>query len=326
MYSYLYSYSVLYRTVGLLSAHLRPEQRSSGAGRTMVVARPQAALVVAAWLVGAAGLVHGPGAHPIRIHRASGELPASPEPPAVYLEGLDGERVLVRRAGPRIAMQVAMLEKSPSASSRSDSKQAPGKQKRLRAMAADLQRLPRSADVGAVSEILNREYLDTRNLTSLLVTFKRRHKWRLAWLIAQWAERPDCPVPFTTMHYNLLMGASVRRAPKRALQIFAQMRIRSIETNVVTHNSAMAASLALNDPRAALGTFDEMKSLGIEPSTISYNTAISACARTGDAELALALFREMEADGVERTTVTYTGLIHACAEAMQLDKAMALFT
>ena len=197
------------------------------------------------------------------------------------------------------------------------------------------------------------------NLTTLLLNVKRRRKWRVAQLIADYVERPDCPLPLVTMHYNILLSACARRAPKRSLRLLEDMIARGVETNVVTHNTAMTAALALDDYEAALQIFENMRSaraharlsfslvlratlhltraaharprrprsgLGIDPSTISYNTAIHACACARDAERAFALFREMEAGNVHRSAVTYTSLIRACGEGGQLDKAMALFT
>ena len=201
-----------------------------------------------------------------------------------------------------------------------------GKQKRVQLLANKVSTLPRSADVPTLASVLSGQNLKPQNLTTLLLTLKRRQRWRVSGLMAEWAERADCPVEFSTTHYNLLIAACAKRAPKRALHILSRMRERGVHPDVVTLNTAMTAAMAADEPRAALATFDEMRAAEIAPSTISYNTAISACARCADAELALSLFREMEADGVERTTVTYTGLIHACAEGMQLDKAMALFT
>lgn len=201
-----------------------------------------------------------------------------------------------------------------------------GKQKRLRNLSDTLIRLPRSAGISQIEELLSTQNLVPGNLTTLLLSFKRRNKWRVAALIADWSELPSCPLQLTTTHYNLLLGACARRAPKKALQILDRMVASGIDTNVVTHNTAMSAALNLDDHALALRLFEDMRAMGIEPTTISFNTAINACARYGDAERALALFREMEQSGVERTTVTYTGLIQACAEAGQLDKAMALFT
>jgi len=102
-----------------------------------------------------------------------------------------------------------------------------------------------------------------------LLTFKQRQKWRIASLIFEWAELPSCPVEFTTLHYNLLIGACARRAPQRALDIFSRMQIKSVATNVVTHNTAMSAALALDSPAKALQIFTAMKDHGCLPSTIS---------------------------------------------------------
>lgn len=230
-----------------------------------------------------------------------------------------------RRATGRFAVASTVMD-ADRAAGVAPTEQPLGQRKRLRALALQLQKLPRSAGVEQLDELLGDQALMPKNMTTLLLTLRNRQKWRIAVLIAEWAEIPGCPVPFTTMHYNLLMAACVRRAPARALYILKRMKARGIPTGIVTHNTAMAAQLGIDDHRAALATFDKIEALGLQPSTISYNTAISACARAADAERALELFRQMESGGIERTTVTYTGLIHACAEGMQLDKAMALFT
>lgn len=201
-----------------------------------------------------------------------------------------------------------------------------GKRTRLRTLSKQLIQLPKQADVAVIEEMLSDQGLVAHNLTTLLLNLKKRNKWRAAVLIADWAETDSCTLRLTTTHYNLLLSACARRAPKRTLDLLSRMLERGVATNVVTHNTAMSAALNLDDHVHALELFDQMRALGHEPTTISYNTAINACARAADAERALALFREMEAAGIERSTVTYTGLIHACAEGGQLDKAMALFT
>lgn len=198
-----------------------------------------------------------------------------------------------------------------------------GKEKRLRALALELQRLPKNANASAVGALLAGQSLVQHNMTSLLLVLKRRHKWRTAWLVAAWAEQPGCPMQLSTMHYNLLLSACARAQPPRAFEIFDRMRA---PRDVVTYNTAMAAALNHGEPGKALAYFEQMGAEEVEPSTISFNTAIAACTKLADWELALELFRRMEAGGIERSTVTYTGLIDACAEGMQLDKAMALFT
>ena len=139
------------------------------------------------------------------------------------------------------------------------SSEAEGKQKRLRNLSNQLIRLPRSADVAVIEEMLSGQGLVAHNLTTLLLNFKRRNKWRVAVLIADWAEQDNCPLELTTTHYNLLLSACARRAPKRALHILRRMLERGIPTNVVTHNTAMSAALNLDDHAHALELFDEMR-------------------------------------------------------------------
>ena len=225
-----------------------------------------------------------------------------------------------QRARVALLAQVAMLARP------SPAKLGIGQPKRLRALATELQKIPRNADVATIDALLGDQQLKPQNLTTLLLALKRRQKWRASFLLAEWADTPGCPVTFSTGHYNLLIAACAKRAPNRALQMFTRMQARGIQPDVVTYNTAMTAAIALDKPRAALKLFEDMRWQAIAPTTISYNTAISACARCEDGELALSLFREMETNNIERTTVTYTGLIHACGEARQLDKAMALFT
>ena len=201
-----------------------------------------------------------------------------------------------------------------------------GKRGRLRTLCNQLIRLPKQSSVADIEAMLSDQHLVAHNLTTLLLTLKKRGKWRPAALIADWAEMDSCPLQLTTTHYNLVLSACSRRAPKRALHLLSRMLEKGVPTNVVTHNTAMSAALNADDHSQALALFDQMQSLNLEPTTISFNTAITACARAGDADRALGLFRQMEGTGIERSTVTYTGLIHACAEGGQLDKAMALFT
>jgi pentatricopeptide repeat protein len=230
-----------------------------------------------------------------------------------------------------------------------------GAPKRLRALVNELQKVPKSTTAPELGLLLQPHNLQPHNLTSLLLTLKRRQKWRVAGLIAEWAEMAESGIELNTMQYNLLLSACARAAPKLAMRIYSQMLVARRLTTVVTRNTVMTAvsqrstcqhplappyphnsqtnlpttakqqALALDDHEKALAIFDGMSAAGLEPSTISYNSAITACAKARDAERALALFRQMEMKGIERTTVTYTCLINACSEGGQLDKAMALF-
>lgn len=131
----------------------------------------------------------------------------------------------------------------------------PGAQKRLRALSVALQRLPRSATVDDLAQLMLGQNIVQHNMTTLLLTFKRRFKWRIAWLFAQWAERPDCAISLSTMHYNLLISTCARVEPERALDIFKRMKARR---DVVTHNSAMVAALYSENAKRALEIFNEM--------------------------------------------------------------------
>ena len=61
-----------------------------------------------------------------------------------------------------------------------------GAQKRLRALSLAVQKLPRSASVSNVEELLAGQQLVQHNMTTLLLGVKRRHKWRVALLFAEW--------------------------------------------------------------------------------------------------------------------------------------------
>lgn len=158
-----------------------------------------------------------------------------------------------------------------SAIAETQAKAAPalGAKKRLAILETMLLKLPRSAKVAAVHKVLSGQGLVAHNMTTLLMSVKRRHKWRLAVLLAEWAELPSCPVEFTTMHYNLLISACTRRAPRRALQLFYRMRERDIARDVVTHNTAMAAALSLDEEKTALAIFEELQASELDPTTIS---------------------------------------------------------
>ena len=317
-----------------------------------------------------AALVHHPlptkpPPHPVLPPAAANEPAAPLEPP----RRLPPTRMAIA-AQPPAANTISLLASTGAAADGARKGATAlanlGRQKRLRALTDQVLNLPRSAGIPQLEKIFDGQQMVEHNLTTMLLFCKRRQRWRVASLLAEWAESPDCPLTLTTTHYNLLLSACARRAPRNALHILRRMLARKLDTTVVTFNTAMSAAIQLDDSFGALALFEEMVKNGIEPTTISYNTAINACARGADAEYAaawasrpflfnatalpharflcalsphillffslfvcrraLSLFREMEAKGIERSTVTYTGLINACAEGGQLDKAMALFT
>lgn len=54
-----------------------------------------------------------------------------------------------------------------------------------------------------------------------------------------------------------------------------------------------------NDPNLALETFDLMKVRGIEPDLITYNTAIGACSKAGNIDRAFELYETLRSQGLK---------------------------
>jgi pentatricopeptide repeat protein len=212
--------------------------------------------------------------------------------------------------------------------------QQPGSQKRVRALADALLGLPRTADAMDVHQILGGQHLVTHNTTTLLHHVKKRNKWRLALLIMQWADRDECSLPLTTTHYNMLLSACAKRAPRQVLKRLRFMLARGRQPNVVTFNTAMQAALNLEDPEASLELFDEMvrSAPGSRPHRRSFLPLVSLlhllCPRTR----ALALSRAhalcpsaQRSRGLEPTTISFNTAINACARARDAERALGYF-
>ena len=196
--------------------------------------------------------------------------------------------------------------------------------------------LKRTADIGQVEIILSGQGLVAHNLTTLLLNVKRRRKWRVAQLIADYVERPDCPLPLVTMHYNILLSACARRAPKRSLRLLEDMIARGVETNVVTHNTAMTAALALDDYEAALQIFENMRSARCPCPTPRPRSPPLLAARAWLSLVLAATLHSTRAArsrpcrprsglGIDPSTISYNTAIHACACARDAERAFALF-
>ena len=238
-----------------------------------------------------AALVHHPmptkpPPHPVLPPAAANEPAAPLEPP----RRLPPTRMAIA-AQPPAANTISLLASTGAAADGARKGATAlanlGRQKRLRALTDQVLNLPRSAGIPQLEKIFDGQQMVEHNLTTMLLFCKRRQRWRVASLLAEWAESPDCPLTLTTTHYNLLLSACARRAPRNALHILRRMLARKLDTTVVTFNTAMSAAIQLDDSFGALALFEEMVKNGIEPTTISYNTAINACARGADAEYAL---------------------------------------
>lgn len=123
-------------------------------------------------------------------------------------------------------------------------------QGRLLGCANRLQVLTPSASIDRIGEALQGHALAPHNLTSLLLMLKRRHRWRQAALLMEYAQATR--VPLRTMHYNILMSACARASPRRALALFSKMSAEGSEVvpDVVSYNAAMsAASFAGESPQ-----------------------------------------------------------------------------
>ena len=132
-------------------------------------------------------------------------------PGTLHLHAPAPRHPLAKSSASAIAVLMNANQPRTSKSSRSSSSAEPpaaGKPRRLRALASDLQKIPASTDVTALGEMLAPYNLVQNNFTTLLHTFKKRQKWRVASLLADWAETPGCSVRLTATHYNLLMAAS----------------------------------------------------------------------------------------------------------------------
>lgn len=236
-------------------------------------------------------------------------------------------------------------------------------QGRLLACASRLQVLQPSATLISIGKALRGQPLNAHNLTSLLLLLKRRRRWKQAALLFEYAQADR--VPMRTAHYNLLMSACAHGSPRRALELFDQLRsgaAHGVKPDSVSFNTAMSAAAhagvldqviiriirhrparscrarpkhpQLDHPyahpepafRQVHSIFSELPAHGLQPTTISFNIAIAAAAKTGDWQRALAYFRDMEPLKIERTSVTYTAVIDACARGGELQKALTLFT
>ena len=201
-----------------------------------------------------------------------------------------------------------------------------GARKRLLAITVQLQRLPPTATTAQFGQLLGESPLGASNMTTLLVHLKRRQRWRQAVTLLEYARQQPEQILATT-HYNLVISACSRNAPRRALDLFHRMRDKQeLPYDGVSYNAAMSAASQAGELELVLQLLDDLiAEPNMEATTISYNIAITACSKNRDWQNALLLFRRMEMQGVDRNTITYTAAIQACAECGQVDKALTLF-
>jgi len=127
--------------------------------------------------------------------------------------------------------------------------------------------------------------------------------------------------------YSALMGVCVKQNEcHAAVSVYKELREDArVEPNLVTFNILIDAYNKLGMLQSSVEVLEEIKKKRLLPEARAYNSVISACGKANKGGMAMRVYKMMLKDGVGPTNTTYTSAISACGRSGMVDEAMALY-
>ena len=127
--------------------------------------------------------------------------------------------------------------------------------------------------------------------------------------------------------YTIEMQHLMReRSLSRVLDLFEEMKSRSITINLRTYTMIMKAHSRMNNMDMVKQVFDDVITSGIKPDKYLFNTLIFSYTNTGEVDAAFDTFHKMQKDyNIVPDSVTYRSLITVCGKGKDVDRAKEMF-
>ncbi|CAD8084529.1 unnamed protein product [Paramecium sonneborni] len=126
--------------------------------------------------------------------------------------------------------------------------------------------------------------------------------------------------------YNSLIDACVKfNEIQKGMQLFKEMKNKSIEPSSVTYGILIKAHGKMNDLNGAFRMFEEMKQKMIAINDVTYGCLVDACVRNDRLDQALQFIEQMKSQNLSINTVLYTTIIKGFCKLNQTEEAMKYF-
>ncbi|CAD8172285.1 unnamed protein product [Paramecium octaurelia] len=126
--------------------------------------------------------------------------------------------------------------------------------------------------------------------------------------------------------YNSLIDACVKfNEIQKGMQLFKEMKNKSIEPSSVTYGILIKAYGKMNDLNGAFRMFEEMKQKKIPINDVTYGCLVDACVRNDRLDQALQFIEQMKSQNLPINTVLYTTIIKGFCKLNQTEEAMKYF-
>ncbi|CAK80848.1 unnamed protein product (macronuclear) [Paramecium tetraurelia] len=127
--------------------------------------------------------------------------------------------------------------------------------------------------------------------------------------------------------YNSLIDACVKfNEIQKGMQLFKEMKNKSIEPSSVTYGILIKAYGKMNDLNGAFRMFEEMKQKKIPINDVTYGCLVDACVRNDRLDQALQFIEQMKSQNLPINTVLYTTIIKGFCKLNQTEEAMKYFS
>lgn len=129
-------------------------------------------------------------------------------------------------------------------------------------------------------------------------------------------------VPANTVIYaTLIKGFASNGDPKRAMDIFRELREEGLPMNLVAYTTLIDAQARVGDMEKATDLLRMMEQDGCQPNLITYSSLVKGHCVRGSLREAFAALQEMLRRGIAADTVIYNTLLDGCVRHSKFDLA-----
>merc|ERR1719261_1260330 len=131
----------------------------------------------------------------------------------------------------------------------------------------------------------------------------------------------------TVIYSTILKGFAISRQPEKLMQVYSEMKERSVACNTISYNTMLDACAKCGAMHRVPELLEDMKAMQpqIEPDIITYSTIVKGYCMSGDVDKGFQVLQEMKRDGKHSPDeILYNSLLDGCAKQHRLDDALRL--
>jgi pentatricopeptide repeat protein len=142
------------------------------------------------------------------------------------------------------------------------------------------------------------------------------------------SDQNTAPLLNTVIYSTILKGFANSREIDKVMAIYAEMKVRNIQSNTITYNTILNAFAQGGAMHRAAVLLEDMKSADppVEPDIVTYSTLVKGFSNSGDLDRALCILKDMQDEGKNSPDeVMYNSILDGCCKAQRLEDALKLF-